>query len=61
MILRIFIQKTDSLLQIVQIDSISKIHTYFNNRLKLDLQPVYSSDVIVSRERVKGFKAWVGG
>ena len=47
--------------QIVQIDSISKIHTYFNNRLKLDLQPVYSSDVIVSRERVKGFKAWVGG
>jgi DNA-binding LytR/AlgR family response regulator len=47
--------------QIVQIDSISKIHTYFNNRLKLDLRPNFSADVIVSRERVKGFKAWVGG
>jgi two-component system response regulator LytT len=47
--------------QIVQIDSIEKIHTYFNNRLKLDLRPVYSSDVIVSRERVKEFKQWIGG
>ncbi len=47
--------------QIVQIDSIAKIHTYFNNRLKLDLRPTYSGDVIVSRERVKDFKKWIGG
>jgi len=47
--------------QIVQIDSISKIHTYFNNRLKLDLIPVFSDEVIVSRERVKSFKSWIGG
>ena len=47
--------------QIVQIDSIEKIHTYFNNRLKLELKPALTDDVIVSRERVKDFKNWIGG
>ena len=44
---------------ILHLQSIKKIHTYFNSRLKLDLQPVISSDVIVSRDRVGDFKEWL--
>lgn len=47
--------------RIVRAESILKIHTYFNNRLKLDLSPPVKDDVIVSRERVKEFKNWIGG
>ena len=44
---------------IANIDSISKISTFFNNRLKLELKPSASFDVIVSRDRVPGFKKWL--
>ncbi len=44
---------------IVNNESIRKIHTYFNNRLKLVLDPVSEDDVLVSRERVAGFKEWL--
>ena len=46
---------------IVQVSAIGKIHAYFNSRLKLDLQPVPAFEVIVSRERVSEFKAWLDG
>lgn len=39
--------------------AISRIHPYFNSRLKLDLQPALAFEVIVSRERVVEFKAWL--
>lgn len=45
---------------IIHIDSITHIHTWFNSRLKLDLQPSPNVEVIVSRERVSGFKEWLG-
>lgn len=45
---------------IVNNKSIQKISTWFNNRLKLLLNPPAKDDVIVSRERVKDFKAWLG-
>ena len=45
---------------IVDVDAIDEIHTYFNNRLKLKLSPKASFDVIVSRDRVKEFKLWLG-
>jgi DNA-binding LytR/AlgR family response regulator len=42
---------------IVNIESVEKIYSWFNSRLKLKLNPsVDSGDVIVSRERVKVFK-----
>ncbi len=41
--------------------SIQAIHTYFNSRLKLDLIPPTKKNVIVSRERVADFKAWLDG
>ncbi|MEZ0483463.1 LytR/AlgR family response regulator transcription factor [Fibrella aquatica] len=44
---------------IVQVSAIGRIHAYFNSRLKLDLKPNPAFEVIVSRERVGEFKAWL--
>lgn len=44
---------------IVHLNSIQKIHTYFNSRLLLDLKPVANFDIIVSRDRVSDFKQWL--
>jgi DNA-binding LytR/AlgR family response regulator len=41
--------------------AVQKIHTHFNGRLKLELMPVCSEEVFVSRERVNAFKTWLGG
>lgn len=46
---------------IANIDSISKIHSYFNGRLKIDLLPPVDEDIIISRERTGRFKEWMGG
>ncbi len=40
-------------------NSISKIHSYFNSRLKLELNPEHREEVLVSRERVSNFKNWL--
>lgn len=45
---------------IVSIPSVSEIHPYFNNRLKLFLTPKEPEEVTVSRERVADFKVWLG-
>ena len=44
---------------IIKHNSIEKINSYFNSRLKLELKPQSQFDVIVARERVKGFKEWL--
>ena len=44
---------------IVAIESIHRIHLYFNSRLKLDLSPDLEDEVIVSRDRVQSFKSWL--
>lgn len=44
---------------IVHLPSILRIHMYFNSRLKLDLHPLPSFEVFVSRERVTDFKEWL--
>lgn len=46
---------------VVSLNCIGSIHEYFNSRLKLDLEPRPSFDVIVSRDRAKGFKCWLNG
>jgi DNA-binding LytR/AlgR family response regulator len=46
---------------IANISSINKIHTYFNNKLKLELMPAPTQDVLVSREKAQSFKKWVEG
>jgi DNA-binding LytR/AlgR family response regulator len=44
---------------ITNLKSIKKIHTYFNSRLKLTLEPKSDLEVIVSRDRVSDFKRWL--
>jgi DNA-binding LytR/AlgR family response regulator len=46
---------------IVNSRSIQKISSWFNSRLKVELQPKPDVEIIVSRERVKEFKSWLGG
>jgi DNA-binding LytR/AlgR family response regulator len=45
---------------LVHIDAVKKVHTWLGSRLKLELQPVTNTDTVVSRERVNGFKEWLG-
>ncbi|HEX9513354.1 MAG TPA: LytTR family DNA-binding domain-containing protein [Puia sp.] len=45
---------------LVNIVSIQKIHTWLGGRLKLELLPPATADTTVSRERVSGFKDWLG-
>ena len=45
---------------LVNIDAISKVHTWLGGRLKLELSPGTTAETVVSRERVNGFKEWLG-
>ena len=45
--------------QIVGIESVEKIHPYFNHRLKLDILKNTKLDFVVSRNRTSEFKTWV--
>ena len=45
---------------LINIDAVSKVHIWLGGRLKLELLPATKSDTIVSRERVNGFKEWLG-
>jgi len=44
---------------LIRISAIDKIQTHINSRLKLQLAPASSWEVIVSRERVGAFKEWL--
>ena len=46
--------------QVVNIDYIKDVISYSNSRLKVILMPDDAPEVVVSRERVKGFKTWLG-
>jgi DNA-binding LytR/AlgR family response regulator len=45
---------------ILHIRSVKNIHTYFNHKLKLTLQPPADEEVLVSREKATEFKLWMG-
>ena len=45
---------------LVNIDAIKKVHTWLGGRLKLEIIPVTNAETVVSRERVNGFKEWLG-
>ena len=49
-----------SILLLVNIDAVSKVHTWLGGRLKLELMPATKTDTVVSRERANGFKEWLG-
>lgn len=44
---------------IVSKNSILKASTYFNGRLSLKLKPHFENEVLVSKAKVKSFKAWL--
>ena len=37
------------------------VHQHFNGKLKVELKPNAPVEVMVSRERAKGFKDWLDG
>ncbi|CCH52188.1 putative response regulatory protein VV2_1193 [Fibrisoma limi BUZ 3] len=45
---------------IVELRAVDKVHLYFNGKLKINLQPVFDEEVIVSREKAGDFKLWLG-
>ncbi len=45
---------------LVNIESIKKVHTWLGGRLKLEILPATNAETVVSRERVNGFKEWLG-
>ncbi len=45
---------------VVNIEAVKKVHTWFGGRLKLDISPLAVGETFVSRERVAGFKEWLG-
>jgi len=45
---------------LVNIEAIKKVHTWLGGRLKLEISPATSAETVVSRERVNGFKEWLG-
>lgn len=46
---------------IINIESVVKISSWFNSRLKVQTNPSVDDEMIVSRERVKSFKEWLDG
>lgn len=44
---------------IIHVASILKVHKYFNSRLRIDLQPKCSEEVLVSRLKVDDFLNWM--
>lgn len=44
---------------LIHVGSIKKIHSWFNSRLKLELNHADDHEIIVSRERVPQFKDWL--
>lgn len=45
---------------IVRVKAVAQIHMYFNGKLKLELNPSTEKEVLVSKERAKEFKEWMG-
>jgi DNA-binding LytR/AlgR family response regulator len=45
---------------LVNIEAVVKVHTWPGGRLQLEIQPTTTAETIVSRERVNGFKEWLG-
>lgn len=45
---------------LVNIEAVKKVHTWLGGRLKLEITPDTTAETVVSRERVNGFKEWLG-
>ncbi|MGB0880629.1 MAG: LytR/AlgR family response regulator transcription factor [Polaribacter sp.] len=44
---------------IVSLNAIKRVHSYFNGKLKLELQPSYTEDIVVGKDKAAAFKRWL--
>ncbi|MGK0413114.1 MAG: two-component system response regulator LytT [Polaribacter sp.] len=44
---------------IVNIDAIKRVHSYFNGKLKLEIKPSHTEDIIVGKDKTAAFKRWL--
>jgi two-component system response regulator LytT len=44
---------------IVSIDAIKRVHSYFNGKLKLEIKPSHTEDIIVGKDKAAAFKRWL--
>ena len=44
---------------IVNIDAIKRVHSYFNGKLKLEIEPSYAQDIVVGKDKAAAFKRWM--
>ncbi|SDB50803.1 two component transcriptional regulator, LytTR family [Flavobacteriaceae bacterium MAR_2010_188] len=44
---------------VVNIEAIKRVHSYFNGKLKLEIQPSHSEDIIVGKDKVAAFVRWM--
>ena len=44
---------------IVNIEAVSKVHTFFNGKLLLETRPGYDEKVTISRDKARRFKLWL--
>ncbi len=44
---------------IININAIKEIHTFFNSRLLLNIEPEFDEDVLVTRSNIANFKEWM--
>ncbi len=45
---------------LVNIEAVKKVYTWLGGRLKVEIAPATDAETVVSRERVNGFKEWLG-
>jgi DNA-binding LytR/AlgR family response regulator len=46
---------------LLHLSAVRRIHPYFNGKLKLDLHPETTEEMVVSRDKAAAFKAWLEG
>lgn len=44
---------------IVKIDAIKRVHSYFNGKLKLEIKPSHTEDIVVGKDKAAAFKRWL--
>ncbi|MDB0603566.1 LytTR family DNA-binding domain-containing protein [Tenacibaculum maritimum] len=44
---------------IVNIDAIKRVHSYFNGKLKLQIEPSHTEDIVVGKDKAAAFKRWM--
>ncbi len=44
---------------IVCIDAIKRVHSYFNGKLKLEIKPLHTEDIIIGKDKAAAFKRWM--